>query len=359
MSFVEHPLRASIVSEMHMRRMPPLTSAMVMVQIVRLVTPEERDAERIHVLQMPGVASSAQSERSRHIEGQRSDGGEFVWECHSEASTMTLIMPASAEDGFQIAGDDDDAMRWIMEAPGAVLRAVRIAIVGNADADRMIKAAGFTASELVSAQIGPAQIWSDFLVRSDSFGRLVVAGGDLPPADLGRIIHQLQELGNYRNLALLGLPLAQGQSVAVTRLEKELVAVAERMEAGIADQQLLDELCGVAAQLTRITAATAYRMSATVAYARIVEERLDTLASSRVAGLPGFNPCRNSRNDACSRRHGHVRRSAPVWRVCRSGSNGRHRCYARRSKWLCRSKTQRCSPLWITMPSGSCACNAW
>jgi len=60
----------------------------------------------------------------------------------------------------------DDAMRWIMEAPGAVLRAVRIAIAGNVDADRMIKAAGFTASELVSAQIGPVQIWSDFLVRS-------------------------------------------------------------------------------------------------------------------------------------------------------------------------------------------------
>jgi uncharacterized membrane-anchored protein len=57
------------------------------------------------------------------------------------------------------------------------------------------------------------------------------------------------------------------------------------MEAGIADQKLLEELCGVAAQLTRITAETAYRMSATVAYARIVEERLDALGSSRIAGF--------------------------------------------------------------------------
>jgi uncharacterized membrane-anchored protein len=194
-------------------------------------------------------------------------------------------MPASPDDGFQIAGDNEDAMQWIMDAPGAVLRAVRIAIVRNADADRIIQAADFTASELVSAQIGPVQIWSDFLVRSDSFGRLVVTGGDLPPADLGRIIHQLQELGNYRNLALLGLPLAQEQSAAVTRLENELVVIAERMEAGIADQKLLEELCGVAAQLTRITAETAYRMSATVAYARIVEERLDALGSSRIAGF--------------------------------------------------------------------------
>ena len=92
MPFVEHPLRARIVSEMHMRRMPPLQPGMVMLQIVRLVTADERAVERSHVLEMPGVAPSEISERSRHIEGKRSDGGEFIWECHSEASTMTLIM---------------------------------------------------------------------------------------------------------------------------------------------------------------------------------------------------------------------------------------------------------------------------
>ena len=77
---------------MHMRRMPPLQPGMVMLQIVRLVTADERAVERSHVLEMPGVAPSEISERSRHIEGKRSDGGEFIWECHSEASTMTLIM---------------------------------------------------------------------------------------------------------------------------------------------------------------------------------------------------------------------------------------------------------------------------
>ena len=285
MPFVEHPLRARIVSEMHMRRMPPLQPGMVMLQTVRLVTADERAAERIHVLEMPGVAPSGITERSRHIEGKRSDGGEFIWECHSEASTMTLIMPASDADGFHISGEDDETMRWIMDAPGAVLRAVRIAIVETATAKRMIDKAEFSATELVSAQLGPVQIWSDFLVRNDNFGRLVVASGDVPPTDLGRIIHQLQELGNYRNLALLGLPLAQEKSAAVTRLENELVGIAERMDAGIADKKLLEELCGVAAQLTRITAETAYRMSATVAYARIVEERLDALGSSRISGF--------------------------------------------------------------------------
>jgi uncharacterized membrane-anchored protein len=285
MSFVDHPLRARVVSEMHMRRMPSLTPPMTMIQIVRLVAPDERAGERQHVLAMPGVTPDAITEGSRHIDGQRCDGAEFIWECHSEASTMTLIMPAAIDDAFGVAMTDTAAMRWLSDAPGAVLRAVRIAIVRNVHAAAYIGAAAFTASELVRARIGPVQIWSDFLVRDDHFGRLLIASDDLPSADLGRTVQQLQELGNYRNLALLGLPLAQEQAADVTQLEQALVVIAQRMEAGSADPQLLDELCGVAAQLTRITAATAYRMSATAAYARIVEERLDALASQRIAGF--------------------------------------------------------------------------
>lgn len=268
-----------------MRRMPSLVPPMTMILIVRLVAPDERAGERQHVLAMPGVDGAAITERSRHIDGQRMDGTEFIWECHSEASTMTLIMPSPPGDAFGMTMTDQSAMRWLSDAPGAVLRAVRIAIVSDADAPALVEAATFTPSELVRARVGPVQIWSDFLVRDDHFGRLLIASDDMPAADLGRTVQQLQELGNYRNLALLGLPLAQEQAADVTQLEQALVVIAQRMEAGSADPQLLDELCGVAAQLTRITAATAYRMSATAAYARIVEERLDALASERIAGF--------------------------------------------------------------------------
>ncbi len=271
---------------MHMRRMPPLLPPMVMVQIVRLVDPAERNTERAHILAMPGVSTDAIDERNRHIGGQRSDGVEFLWECHSEASTTALIMPASAHDAFAPGVDDDAALEWLLSAPGLVLRAVYVAIVADEhDAAAAMETAGFSASELVSCAIGPVRIWSDFLIRSNNFGRLLVSGGGLPAADLGRVVQQIQELGNYRNLALLGLPLAQEQGPLVTSLEQDLVGIAQRMALGEANPVLLDQLCELAAQATSITASTAFRMSATAAYAQIVEDRLEALNPTAIVGF--------------------------------------------------------------------------
>jgi uncharacterized membrane-anchored protein len=283
--FTDHPLRTRVVSEMHMRRMPPLSPPMLMIQIVRLLEPAERAAERLHVLAMPGVSPGEINERNRHIGAQRSDQTEFLWECHSEATTATLIMPASAADAFTANVEDSASLQWLLNAPGKVLRAVRIAIVSNNDdAAGTMSAAGFSAAELVSCTIGPVRIWSDFLIRDDNFGRLLVAGGNLPAADLGRVVQQVQELGNYRNLALLGLPLAQEQGPRVASLEQALVDIAKRMAAGEAEPSLLDQLCELAAQVTAITATTAFRMSATAAYAQIVEDRIEALNSNGIAG---------------------------------------------------------------------------
>lgn len=265
--------------------MPLLAPPMLMTQVVRLVDPEDREAERTHILAMPSVAPDAVDIRARHIGGRRPDGLEYMWEGHSEGSTTTVIAPAAGSDPFTPSANDEPAMAWLLKAPGSVLRAVRIAIVATqAEATAAISAADFSAPELVSCKIGSAQIWSDFLIRPDRFGRLLVMAGDHSPADLGRIVQQLQELGNYRNLSLMGLPLAQAQGPRLAELEQTLVAIAERMAAGEADPSLLDQLCELAAQVTAITATTAFRMSATVAYAQIVQDRIETLDVIDVAG---------------------------------------------------------------------------
>ena len=268
-----------------MRRMPPLPPPTLMVQMVRIVSPAEREAERAHIMAMPGVSADAIDERNRHIGGLRSDGTEFLWECHSEATTTTLIMPASTNDPFASSVDDQTAIEWLLTAPGQVLRAVYIAVVADeGEAAAAMDVAGFSPAELISCAIGPVRIWSDFLIRDNNFGRLLVSGGGLPAADLGRVVQQVQELGNYRNLALLGLPLAQEQGPAVASLEQALVGIALRMADGEADPLLLDQLCELAAQVTSITASTAFRMSATAAYAQIVEDRLKALTPRAIVG---------------------------------------------------------------------------
>jgi uncharacterized membrane-anchored protein len=281
-----HPLRKRVVSEMHMRRMPPLAAPTQMIQIVRLVEPRERDAERLHIVEMPGVAKDDIRERNRHIGGHRADGAEFLWERHSEATTATVILPRAHINPFEAEASDDAATLWLSGAPGGAIRAVRVGIVKDeATAEAIIGSLDFSDAELVSCRINGVRIWTDFLVRPDNYGRLLVAANDMIPADLGRLVQQIQELGNYRNLALLGLPLAQSEAPRIAELEDQLVEIAGRMAKGEADPELLDRLCTLSAKVTAITAETAFRMSATAAYAQITNDRLEALKAENIVGF--------------------------------------------------------------------------
>ena len=286
MALESHPLRLRLVDEMHMRRMPPLSPPVCMMQTVRLVDALDRDAERAHVLAMPVAGPDALDARPRDVNGHAAGGIEMIWERHSEASTTTVIAPSHPEDPF--VTDATAAVAWLEAAPGAVIRATRIAIVADeAAAEALIPSLDFRTSELVSCRIGRTRIWSDFQLSADGYGRLVVAAGDVPPADLGRTVQRVQELGNYRNLALLGLPLAQTEGVRLGELERQLGAITSRIagaSAGI-EAALLDDLCDVSAEVTAMATATGFRMSATQAYAQITHDRLASLCSTNIAGF--------------------------------------------------------------------------
>jgi uncharacterized membrane-anchored protein len=132
---------------------------------------------------------------------------------------------------------------------------------------------------------GAARIVSDFRLHADGYGRLLVLDRDLAGDEPAQLILRLQELGNYRNMALLGLPLAQHLTPAVTGLETRLAeltrAVSERLSE---DDQLLDELTYLSAELARLVAETRYRMSATRAYAQLSMDRLASLRIGLVRG---------------------------------------------------------------------------
>lgn len=275
-----HPLRYQVLSEMHLRPMPALHPPCRLVQIVRLVDQPDRAAERAYTKQSLAGAIT-EDDRERHVAGTLPSGIAFAWERHSEASTTTLILPS-----LSAVEHEDRAMQWIENFPGQAMRAVKVSIVPTIEeALPLLAAVAFKEQETVCCDIGAVRAWSDYRLReSDGYGRLVVAAGDTHPADLGRIIQQLQELGNYRNMALMGLPVAQAEGPAVHAVETRLVSATQRLEAGEDDQLLLGELIQLAAMTASLRAATAYRMSATAAYGRIVEDRLEALQPTKVEG---------------------------------------------------------------------------
>lgn len=274
----EHNLRREIVSEMHLRRWPPITAPMRIIQILRLAAYDEAAHDLPPFLgSQPFSAQPGQ----RHMQDRLADGIAFSWERHSEAITLTVF----AENNAPLLAEARD---WAETAPGEVLRATIIDIEADT-ASAAARVAEFNTHpvELVCCDFGNgARLWSDFRIKDEGYGRLVIAAGALAAADLSRAVQALQELGNYRNMALLGLPVARQCWSQLDAADEKLRAFGRRLDSDeTSDNELLDFLCAMSLELGTIASDTRYRLSATAAYAKLVDDRLETLAPS---AIPGF-----------------------------------------------------------------------
>ena len=300
-----HPVRDRIIAEMHLRRLPALEAPVSILQALYLVPPELRDEDEKAMLAVPDGRHTMLLDRPRHAEGISATGCHFLWERHSEACTATVVIPHS-ESRRQVVENDRTALAWLGGSRGLALRAVRILVVQDEEeAAARIPQLELDRDDLVSCRIGATRIWSDFRIHEEEMGVLLVAAGETLPSDLGRLIQGFQELGNYRNLALLGLPVAEERASEIAKLEGDLASITARMTTGNADQPLLDELCALAARTAAINAATGFRMSATAAYAQIADERLRALDAQPIAGYQSIG-------------HFTERRLLPAVRTCAS-----------------------------------------
>ncbi len=282
MAFAEHPLRRWAVNEMHLRRFAPVGQSSDIYQVVRLLEPQERAEEDRWLIadQPPFVEWSL---APRHGQGRAANGIYFLWERHTEASTITLIFPeGTAEDARA------PYIRWLEQWPGAVVRATRVFVVPDAqDIDAEIARLKINPGDMVCCDINAGiRIWSDFGIHDDGYGCLLLTAGDVGDGERGRIVQRVQELGNYRNLALLGFPTVQEYGPQADRLEQKLSEHARRVaQADQDDETLLNELAGISSELELIRSATGFRLSATAAYAEVAADRLAALEVKPVANF--------------------------------------------------------------------------
>lgn len=285
----EHELRRAIVGEMHLRRWPQLASPAVVIQFVHTVDAADRGLEQAAINDLPEGGRIERHDNPRHLSGWLAPGVDFTVERHSEARTTTLFIDGGEIDAM-LAPDADALLkpgfRWASSLPGKVIRSTRVMLVaGETEAAGMLRSIGFAEEDLVSCYIGTrsagpnrARIWSDFYLRQQGFGAILVAANGMPPGDLARTVQRLQELGNYRNLALLGLPVARRGWAALDRIENMLSDMLPAVaRPDITDDALLERVTSLSMELISHATDCDYRMSATEAYARLVEERLADL----------------------------------------------------------------------------------
>ncbi|WP_448502875.1 DUF3422 family protein [Sphingomonas sp.] len=318
-----HPLRASLSAEMHLRRLPRFASPCRMVQVVTLSDEDgaRESAEMVRDIALRRGVTLA--ERARYAVVPLGEDI-LVWEGHTEFSSCMILRQGAFEAPFGVAWPGPEAAALLKALPGEIIRATEIALMARGEAlpDRHEASRWFDPDALTLCDVADrqARILSDFKLNADGFGRLLIADLGLEGDEGAHLVQQLQELGNYRNMALLGLPLAQSLTPDVSAIERRLSTLTHQVsERGASDDALLDELTAVAGELARLAAATRYRMSATRAYAQLCMERLRSIGSEPVRGFQTLADFIE-------------RRLAPAVRTCESFS-GRLEDLQQRTAW--------------------------
>lgn len=315
----EHELRRQVVSEMHLRRWPLVSVPGQVLQWVLMVEEAERPAEQALLAQLPrpaGQAASADAASTAapllHKTAEVTPGVTLAWERHSEGSSLAL---------FAREGDEglEQAVAWARGHPGTALRATRITLVADDEAAAAILPQfAFAPGETVSCLFfDRARLWADFRIKEDGFGHVLIAANGTDPRDLTRAVQQLQDLGNYRNRALLGLPVAKAAWAKLDEAEARLSDLARRVaQAAAPDDELMEGLTALSIELTAIASEIGYRLGATAAYAELVEERLAGLSVRPIDGYASLV-------------HFTQRRFRPAVRTCASVSARQRQLSAR------------------------------
>jgi uncharacterized membrane-anchored protein len=280
-----HAMRAALTQEMHMRRLPPVGVPGHVLQIVALLGGDQsEDAER-HIASLRDCDAPASGARYHRC---RLGSVDFVWERHTEFCTYTFLAEGQTEPLFshELFGTLDKA--WVHAIPGEIIRASHVVLIGEqaAPTDEALTSE-FAEDSLVCCELagGSARMYCDFRLHPEGNGRLLIVDEGLRGIEAGQLLRRLLELGNYRKMALLGLPVAQSGMVKLDQLESRLSDLTTAIaNSGAEPRTLLDELTSLSAEIARLSADTQYRMSASAAYGQLVDERLAALRVERIRG---------------------------------------------------------------------------
>ena len=300
---------------------PPLAIS----HVVMLCSPAEREASRAHLStllrdhHLPALDDTIS--HSRHNLGAY----RVRWERHTEFVSWTFLKPLDGEPvGEPPAATSSLPQAWLEGLPGQRLVALNLwAFSGTTEDDEApdprIKQLLYDETLVGSAvSDGRCEAYTDFAIHPDGYSRTLLFVGNATPRGLGRLIQRLLEIETYRMAALMGFPAALKSSGELAQAERELAELATLIPTIHREEepQLLDRLTRLAGQIESQYAALHSRFSASSAYFSLVDQRIEDLGETRIAGLQTFrefmdrrlSPARNTcewavrRQDSLSQR---------------------------------------------------------
>ncbi len=289
----QHPARVALHNEIHARPPEAMTAPVAISHVVMVCDAEQRQASREHVAALlRDHHLPPPDETSTHI---RMDLGGFRlrWELHTEFVTYTFTRSLEGDtfnEREPQTAIDVVPQDWLEKLPGEALTNMHVwslptHVFGTSALIKYV----LNEDTLVASTVadGFGEVYTDFALHADGFSRMVLLTGSLTPRRLGRLVQRLLEIETYRMAALLGLPAAREAGNALAYAERELAELAEAIRTADRNDepQLLDRLTKLAGQVESQYAATHSRFSASSAYFALVDDRIEDINESRLAGL--------------------------------------------------------------------------
>lgn len=319
--FREHAGRRLLAGEVHARPYEqlsaPVRASHLAIMHGGLSAADER-AYLAELLALHGAEPPGQD--TAHV--TRDLGGlRLKWERHSEFSTYTVLRFDAFTEPFAASALDLLPADWLSRLPGELIAALHVAVdAAERSGDEL--AALFAGNMLIGSRVlgGAGEVWTDFRLHADGFGRALVVDRGLSRGQTGRLLQRLVEIETYRMMALLAFPVARNAFFEVTRMDRGLADIVSELAdpaAGGNDRELLDRLTALSAEAERLDAGTSFRLSAARAYYDIVNRRIAELREDR---LPGVQTVAEFTD----------RRLAPAMRTCETAAE-RQQLLARRA----------------------------
>ncbi len=231
------------------------------------------------------------------------------YECHTEFISLTLIYPNKIENKNKNKPKlfDENFLRllptdFLKNFPGEHFLSSWIEMVPSKHIFKPINIEGFFYHDNFAgsnvAENG-ANVFMSF--KSDrtnflnsGFRRVFIQNKNLRTRRTGRLLQRIVELETYQVLSLLGLPQVRQESLNLSNLEKQITEITKSVSRTTKKnldkksirypdyQQDLNELSYVVAKIEEIDSSTNYRLSATAAYYKLVEQRITDLREDRL-----------------------------------------------------------------------------
>jgi len=281
----EHPQRRVLAGEIHARPFD-LMQAPLRVSHLSLVQADPA-GERAHLAELLVAHGAEEIAADCNFFSRELGGFRLRWERHSEFSTYTVTRTDAFVAPFEVTALDLLPAGWLETLPGEMLSAVHVVVTREGPEDL---SAHFGGNPLVGSKVvgGHAEIWTDFRLHGDGFGRVLVRDSDLTSGQTGRLVQRMLEIDTYRMMALLAFPLARYANNETGRIDRALADIVTQLaepQSTQNDRELLDRLTRLAAEAEQLDATTSFRLAAAKAYFTIVNTRIHELREDRIFGL--------------------------------------------------------------------------